>query len=60
MLESFYLESLEQRRHVARRVFLCEILHEGIVMTPEDLGIAKNPRALKGIVTQDKHLVKNI
>ena len=57
MLEALNLESLEERRRTARLVFLYKILHEEVAVITEDLGIVKNPRAPRGLVTQDKLLV---
>ena len=54
MLESLNLETLEERRRVARLVFLYKILHEEVAVTPDDLGILKNQRASRGLVTKDK------
>ena len=54
MLESLNLEPLEERRRMSRLVFLYKILHEQVAVPADEIGLCRNPRAARGLVTQDK------
>ena len=57
MLESLGLETLEDRRRLSRLAFLYKVLHEEVAVSPSELDIQRNPRATRGLATQDKLLV---
>ena len=54
MLKSLNLEPLEERRRISRLVFLYKILNGKVAVPADELGITRNPRAPRGLVTQDK------
>ena len=57
MLASLGLDSLEERRRIARLVLLYKILHEEVAIPMDELGLRKNERASRGLVTKDKFVV---
>ena len=57
MLSNLSLEPLEERRRIARLTFMYKILHDVVAVPQQDLGIARNPRATRGLYTRDKLFV---
>ena len=57
MLSQLNLESLEDRRRDARLVLLYKILNEHVAVPMDELGLARSPRATRGLYTKDKLLV---
>ena len=57
MLRKLGLETLEDRRRCSRLVFLYKILHEEVAVEPHNLDLYRNPRATRGLATNDKFLV---
>ncbi len=45
------------RRRLSRLTFLYKVLNEEVAVSPSELDIQKNPRATRGLATQDKLLV---
>lgn len=57
MLKSLQLDTLEERRRASRLAFMYKILREEVAVSPTDLHIERNPRAVRGLCTQDKLIV---
>ena len=57
MLESLGLETLEERRRLSRLAFMYKVLHEEVAVPALDIDVKRNPRATRGLATQDKLLV---
>ena len=57
MLKSLSLETLEERRRYSRLAFLYKVLHEEVEVAAHDLDLYRNPRATRGLTTQDKLMV---
>ena len=54
IMDYFNLEPLEERRRMFRLVFLYRILHEQVAMPADELGLCRNLRTSRGLVTRDK------
>ena len=57
MLRILNLEPLEDRRRTNRLVFLFKILNDRVALSPTDLSLELNPRATRGLATQQKLIV---
>ena len=57
MLKSLQLDTLEERRRACRLAFMYKILREDVAVSPSDMYIVRNPRAARGLCTQDKLIV---
>ena len=57
MLQSLQLNTLEERRKASRLTFLYKIMNDHVAVPMADLGLERNPRATRGLTTQDKLLV---
>ena len=57
MMAKLGLETLEDRRRNSRLIFLYKILNDKVAIEPLQLDLQKNPRAVRGLSTQDKLLV---
>ena len=57
MLESLGLETLEERGRLSRLAFMYKVLHEEDAVPALEIDVKRNPRATRGLPTQDKLLV---
>ena len=57
MLQSLRLETLEERRKCSRLTFMYKIMNDLVAVPMKDLDLEKNPRATRGLTTQEKPLV---
>ena len=57
MLKSLQLDTLEERRRANRLTFVYKILKEDVAVPSNEIGIERNPRAARGLATQDKLIV---